>query len=370
MTEVAHVRTGPRGARIARQCSEISAALTNKFERSVPVTGQDSVAHARPHAGPLNGTRPATIPELGAVEGDRFMKRMLMVLCLFATAALAAPADNSCVDLANDGVCDPSDPPLSTLLNDGTFDARSREPGYNPTPALPVGLIFDNFVVPKDVPVSVHATGNVTFMHRLSSKGLDSSFDVRADGTITLAEKAYLRIGGDLTLRAPHLVVGPKAEIMAAQDTSDLVIEAATIVTGEQATFAAPGHEGSLIVRASESLTLGDKTFFQTDQRARLEISTYADLVATNLRIYAGDVKLEVGSSAAHPGPRRIDLTDGVIRQSYPRGKIDVYAGPLPRGAHTAGDGIRFLGGGVKSQTAGREYFDPPALFLRHNPRR
>ena len=298
------------------------------------------------------------------------MKRILIAFCLFATTAMAAPADNSCVDLANDGVCDPSDPPLASLLADGRFDTATREPGYNPNPALAVGLIFDNFIIPKDLPVAVHATGNVNFVHRITSKGLGGSFDVRADGTITFAEKAYLRIGGDLTLRAAHLVAGPKSEIMAAQNTSDLLIEAATLTTGEQATFEAPGHEGSLIVRASDTLTLGDHTFFQTDQRSRLEISTYADLVATNLRIYAGDVKIDVGSSATHPGPRRIDLTDSVVRQSYPRGKIDLYAGPMPRGAHTTGDGIRFLGGGVKSQTVGREYFDPPALFLRNRPHR
>jgi hypothetical protein len=295
---------------------------------------------------------------------------LLVVVAMVPVRVGAAPADNSCVDLANDGVCDPSDPGLAALLADGTFDAAVAEPGFTPSPSRAVGVVFDNFIVAKDVPVSVRTTGHVWFFRRVSSKGTDGEFTVEAGGTITLAEKAYLRIGGDVTLRAPRVVAGPKCEIMAAQNTSDLLIEAASIETGEQATFAAPGHEGSLIVRASESLALGERTYFQTDQRARLQITTHSNLVARSLRIYAGDVKIDVLSSAARPGPRTIHLTDSVIRQSYPRGKVDVYAGPAGRSAHTTGDAITFLGGGVKSQTIGREYFDPPALFLRNNPRR
>ena len=304
------------------------------------------------------------------------MKRMLAWLVLLAATTTspgglhAAPADNSCVDLANDGVCDPSDPALAPLLADGTFDAATQEPGYAPLPNAPVGVVFDNFVVPRNLPISLRTTGNVVVRHRVSSRGAGGSFAVQTDGTITLAEKAFLRIGGDVTLRAARVVAGPKSEVMASQDTSNLLIEADTIETQEQATFAAPGHEGSLIVRATDALILGERTYFQTDQRARLQISTYADVVARNVRIYAGDVKIDVLSSPAHPGPRTIHLTDSVIRQSYPRGKIDIYAGPATRSAHVANDAITFLGGGVKSQTVGRAYFDPPAMFLRNNPRR
>jgi hypothetical protein len=83
---------------------------------------------------------------------------LLLSSVALAGPAEAAPASKSCVDLNNNGSCDPADPALDPLIEFGFFDTTTEQPGYEPT--LKTGVILDNYTGTVDG-LAIFATGNI-----------------------------------------------------------------------------------------------------------------------------------------------------------------------------------------------------------------
>src|SRR6266550_7884808 len=89
-----------------------------------------------------------------------FLAAMLVASLLVATPAGAAKTPSvSCVDPNNNGVCDPAEPLLAPLLDQGSFDTSEPQPGY--TPNDHAGIVLNGFTGTEDGLFLV-AGGNIT----------------------------------------------------------------------------------------------------------------------------------------------------------------------------------------------------------------
>jgi hypothetical protein len=290
-----------------------------------------------------------------------FLASMLVASLLAAAPAGAAkqPAAPSCVDPNNNGVCDPGEPLLAPLLDQGSFDTSEPQPGY--TPNDHAGIVLNGFTGTEDG-LFLFAGGNISVNGTLKVPG-DIDLETETGKVIIGAGAAITTTKSfGLTVFARQLLIGDSAKMKISGSDSFSDIEVQDLKIGNRVQISTSGRDTELDIFATGEVVLGDGIQVKLPSNGFFVFNVNTNIAATGLKVKAGDIDIEAlaRENATSPPTRKIELTDSQLDQRAKDGSLFLAAGE--DGFHSSRDEVKLTN--TKITAKGDLIIDPPPTII------